>query len=56
MYEHVDAHQDDQRSYQQLSREAQLNSCIDNDAKREWWGEVELEAPQQQALPLDPSW
>jgi len=52
-YEHVEAHQDDKKGYNELSREAQLNSCMDLEAKRELWGLVGLEVPMQQPLPLE---
>lgn len=52
-YEHVEAHQDVNKGYHELSREAQLNSCMDLDAKSELWTLVGLEVPAQQALPLE---
>jgi hypothetical protein len=37
IYEHVEAHQDVEKGYHELPRKAQLNSCMDLDAKRELW-------------------
>jgi hypothetical protein len=36
-----------------LSQEAQLNSCMDLEAKSELWGLVGLEVPVQQPPPLE---
>jgi hypothetical protein len=52
-YEHVEAHQDEKKGYRELSREAQLNSCMDLDAKRELWDQVGQEPAAQQPLPLE---
>lgn len=48
MYEHVEAHQDDHDAHMKLSRVAQLNYCMDIDAKRELW-----ELVSQMTLPLE---
>jgi hypothetical protein len=53
IYEHVEAHQDEEKGYHELSREAQLNSCMDLEAKSELRSLVELEVPVQQPLPLE---
>ena len=53
IYEHVEAHQDEEKGYHKLPREAQLNSCMDLDAKSELWNLVGLEVPAQQPLPLE---
>jgi hypothetical protein len=53
IYEHVEAHQNDQDDYQSLSRPAQLNCCMDLDAKSELWEIVGQLPPQQHALPLE---
>jgi hypothetical protein len=53
VYEHVEAHQDEDKGYHELSREAQLNSCMDLEAKSELWKLVGLEVPAQQPLPLE---
>lgn len=50
-YEHVSAHQDDSAKYQDLPRPAQLNCCMDWDAKQELWDLVDQVVPPQQALP-----
>ena len=52
IYEHVEVHQDEEKGYHELSREAQLNSCMDLDAKSELWSLVGQEVPVQQPLPL----
>jgi hypothetical protein len=52
-YEHVEAHQDEEKGYHELSREAQLNSCMDLDAKSELWKLVGQDIPAQQPLPLE---
>ena len=52
-YEHVEAHQDEEKGYHKLSREAQLNSCMDLDAKSELWKLVGQDIPAQQPLPLE---
>ena len=54
IYEHVEAHQDVEKGYQhELPRKAQLNSCMDLDAKRELWSLVGQDVPAQQPLPLE---
>ena len=53
IYEHIEAHQDDYAVYGQLPREAQLNCCMDGEAKRELWALVGQFIPAQQALPLE---
>lgn len=53
IYKHVEAHQDKEKGYHELSREAQLNSCMDLDAKSELWSLVGQEVPVQQPLPLE---
>jgi hypothetical protein len=53
IYEHVEAHQDNQEAYQSLSRSAQLNCCMDLEAKGELWEMVGQIPPHQQALPLE---
>ena len=54
VYEHVEAHQDDQYAYSELSRVSQLNCCMDAEAKQELWDLVGQTIPAQQALPLEP--
>ena len=53
IYEHIEAHQDDYAAYGQLPREAQLNCCMDGEAKRDLWALVGQFIPAQQALPLE---
>ena len=53
VYEHVEAHQNDHESYNDLPRPAQLNCCMDWDAKQELWVLVGQPTPQQQPLPLE---
>ena len=53
VYEHIEAHQDDGKDYAEITRGAQLNSCMDLDAKSELWGLVGQELPAQQPLPLE---
>ena len=53
IYEHVAAHQNDRDEYKDLPRPAQLNCCMDWDAKQELWELVGQLVPQQQALPLE---
>ena len=53
VYEHIEVHQDEGKSYEEISRAAQLNSCMDLDAKSELWGLVGQELPSQQPLPLE---
>ena len=52
-YKNVEAHQDEEKGYHELSQEAQLNSCIDLEAKSKLWSLVGLEVPVQQPLPLE---
>ncbi len=54
VYEHVEVHQDNQEAYMDLSRVAQLNCCMDIDAKSELWELVGQMTPAQLALPLEP--
>ncbi|KAL3775524.1 hypothetical protein HJC23_004404 [Cyclotella cryptica] len=54
VYEHIEAHQDDQEAYMELSRVAQLNCCMDIDAKRELLELVGQMTPAQLTLPLEP--
>jgi hypothetical protein len=54
IYKHVEAHQDDRKSYQQLARPSQLNCCMDIDAKNVIWGLVGEELPPQDIFPLEP--
>ena len=51
VYEHVEAHHDDHDAHMKLSQVAQLNYCMDIDAKRELW-----ELVGQMTLPLDLLW
>ena len=53
-YLHVQAHQDDDDPYHQLSRPSQLNCIADSHAKREIWEVGSDELPVQQAFPLEP--
>jgi hypothetical protein len=52
-YEYVEVHQDEEKGYRELSLEAQLNSCMDLDAKSELWNLVGQDVPAQQPLPLE---
>jgi hypothetical protein len=52
-YEHIEAHQDDSTAYGQLSRAAQLNCCMDGEAKNELWDLLGQILPAQHALPLE---
>lgn len=53
-YWHVDAHQDERKSYQQLPRPTQLNCCMDIEAKGVIWGLEGEELPPQDVFPLEP--
>jgi hypothetical protein len=53
-YIHVDAHQDEQTPYAQLTRKSQLNCCMDSLAKQVIWLLMGEELPTQEALPLEP--
>ena len=46
-YSHVKAHQDDDMSYQYLSRISQLNYIMDDQAKKFIWGLEGLHLPAQ---------
>ena len=54
VYEHIEAHQDNKEAYMDLSQVAQLNCCMDIDAKSELWELVGQMTPAQLALPLEP--
>jgi hypothetical protein len=45
IYVHVEAHQNEEKGYHELPREAHFNSCMDLDAKRELWSLVGQDAP-----------
>jgi len=53
VYEHVDAHQDDDKEWDQLTREAQLNCACDSGAKRVIHGCAADELPRQRPFPLE---
>jgi hypothetical protein len=53
IYEHVEAHQDNHDSYQDLRQPAQLSCCMDADAKSKLWDLVGQLVLPQQALPLE---
>ena len=52
-YLHVEAHQDERKRYSQLSRPAQLNCCMDTNAKNVLWALAGETPPTQEMLPLE---
>ena len=50
----MDAHQDDSKSYDALTRKSQLNCCMDALAKKTIWSLMGEELLVQEALPLEP--
>lgn len=53
IYEHVEAQQDEEKAYHGLPREAQLNSCMNLEAKSELGSLVGQEVPAPQPLPWE---
>jgi hypothetical protein len=53
-YNHVEAHQDDQKAYHDLERHSQLNCCMDINAKNVIWGLEGVDLPPQEVFPLEP--
>ena len=53
VFEDVDAHQDDQGSYESLTRPEQLDFLMDGKAKQEIWNVDPDNLPHQKAFPLE---
>jgi hypothetical protein len=53
-YIHVEAHQDDLKQWEDLSREAQLNAACDAGAKAMLRSQDITNLPQQELFPLEP--
>ena len=54
VFEHVDAHQDDQGAYKSLTGPEQLTCLVDGKAKKEIWYLDPYNLPHQEAFPLEP--